>query len=151
MIGLLQFESLVDLIAHYEKNPLYRKVCLTHPVNEEVLSRQNPSPHNNTNGSPASGAVPDDNYVSDPLSAYTDPSTNIRARALYDYTAQRDDELILVKNCIITNVQKKDPGWWKGDYGGRKQHWFPANFVQEIGQYNFFREYFLFIFLGGAS
>ena len=137
MIGTVQFESLIDLIAHYEKNPLYRKVCLTHPVNEEILSRQQNTPaQSNTNGSLASGAVPDDNYVSDPLSAYTDPSTNIRARALYDYTAQRDDELILVKNCIITNVQKKDPGWWKGDYGGRKQHWFPANFVQEIGQWS---------------
>ncbi len=53
-------------------------------------------------------------------------------KALYDYVAQRDDELTLRKNCIIHNVKKSDPGWWKGDFGGKKQHWFPANFVSEI-------------------
>ena len=62
--------------------------------------------------------------------------SNIRARALFDYTAQHDDELNLVKNCIITNVQKKGSAWWKGDYGGRKQHWFPTNVVQQIGQWS---------------
>ena len=63
----------------------------------------------------------DDNYASE--SAYTDPTENskIRAKAMYDYTAQRDDELTLVKNCIIVNIQKKDVSWWKGDYGSRKQ------------------------------
>jgi phosphatidylinositol phospholipase C gamma-1 len=121
VIGTVQFESLVDLICFYEKHPLYRKVCLKLPVNEELLSRQR------TNGSSDTDAA----YI--PESGYTDPCTSItKVRALYDYTAQRDDELTLVKNCIVTNVQKKDAGWWKGDYGGRKQHWFPANFVQEI-------------------
>ena len=23
-------------------------------------------------------------------------------------------------------------GWWRGDYGGKKQHYFPANYVTEI-------------------
>lgn len=122
VIGVVQFESLVDLVAYYEKHPLYRKVCLKLAVNEDLLSRQR------SNGS----AEADEAYL--PESGYTDPtsSTNSRARALYDYSAQRDDELTLVKNCVITNIQKKDVGWWKGDYGGRKQHWFPANFVMEI-------------------
>ncbi len=40
--------------------------------------------------------------------------------------------MTLVKNCIISNIQKKDVNWWKGDYASKKQHWFPANFVQEI-------------------
>ena len=99
---MVQFESLVDLITYYEKNPLYRKVCLKLPLSEDLLSRQQSSSSRN-------GSTSDDTYVTDP--GYTDPSTsNIRARALYDYNAQRDDELTLVKNCIITNVQKKDPG-----------------------------------------
>lgn len=57
----------------------------------------------------------------------------ITVKALYDYKAQREDELSFCKHAIITNVQKKenDP-WWTGDYGGKKQHYFPANYVQPI-------------------
>ena len=91
---MVQFESLVDLVAYYEKHPLYRKVCLKLPVNEELLSRSR------------IGSLQDEDYI--PETGYADPMTSItRARALYDYNAQRDDELTLVKNCIITNIQKK--------------------------------------------
>lgn len=65
-----------------------------------------------------------------------DPTTfvsKVTVKALYDYKAGRDDELTLVKHAIITNVNKQQgSGWWKGDYGGKKQHWFPANYVEEI-------------------
>ncbi|PWS21852.1 hypothetical protein DKP78_21425, partial [Enterococcus faecium] len=30
------------------------------------------------------------------------------------------------------NVDKQEGGWWKGDFGGKKQLWFPANYVEEI-------------------
>ena len=40
LIGTAQFESLVDLVAHYEKNPLYKKVKLKTPVTEELLARR---------------------------------------------------------------------------------------------------------------
>lgn len=39
-IGTAQFESLVDLINYYEKHPLYKKVRLTTPVNEDMLSKR---------------------------------------------------------------------------------------------------------------
>lgn len=52
---------------------------------------------------------------------------------MYDYKAQNDDELSFCKHAIITNVRKKENDlWWTGDYGGKKQHYFPANYVQEI-------------------
>lgn len=35
-IGTAQFESLVELVEFYEKHPLYRKMKLKHPINEEV-------------------------------------------------------------------------------------------------------------------
>ena len=35
-IGTAQFESLVELVDFYEKHPLYRKMKLKHPINEEV-------------------------------------------------------------------------------------------------------------------
>ncbi|OTF69417.1 1-phosphatidylinositol 4,5-bisphosphate phosphodiesterase-like protein [Euroglyphus maynei] len=58
----------------------------------------------------------------------------LMVKALYDYQAQRFDELSFCKHAIITNVVKHESGWWRGDYGGKKHHWFPANFVQEIIQ-----------------
>lgn len=33
---------------------------------------------------------------------------------------------------MITNVLKQDSGWWRGDYGGKRQHWFPSNHVEEL-------------------
>ena len=29
-------------------------------------------------------------------------------------------------------MNKQDGGWWRGDYNGKKQHWFPANHVLEL-------------------
>ena len=69
-----------------------------------------------------------------PEGNYMDPNTfPVTVKALYDYRAQREDELSFCKHAIITNVIKLEGGgWWRGDYGGKKQHWFPANFVEEI-------------------
>ncbi|XP_031639932.1 1-phosphatidylinositol 4,5-bisphosphate phosphodiesterase gamma-2-like [Contarinia nasturtii] len=65
----------------------------------------------------------------DPLAS----QEKITVKALYDYKAQNDDELSFCKHSIITNVRKKELDlWWTGDYGGKRQHYFPANYVQEI-------------------
>lgn len=67
-----------------------------------------------------------------------DPTAAVQPRvtvkALYDYKAQQEDELSFCKHAIITNVDKKGNTslWWTGDYGGKKQHYFPANYVVEI-------------------
>ena len=53
-------------------------------------------------------------------------------KALYDYRSNQEDELCFCKHAIIYNVKKEDNGWWRGDYGGRRQLLFPANYVQEI-------------------
>uniref|UniRef100_A0A8C0W807 Phosphoinositide phospholipase C n=1 Tax=Castor canadensis TaxID=51338 RepID=A0A8C0W807_CASCN len=53
-------------------------------------------------------------------------------KALFDYKAQREDELTFTKSAIIQNVEKQDGGWWRGDYGGKKQLWFPSNYVEEM-------------------
>lgn len=57
-------------------------------------------------------------------------------KALYDFVGQNPDELSFCKHAIITNVTKSEStdGWWRGDYGGKKQHYFPANYVVEIDQ-----------------
>ncbi|MGH0123811.1 UNVERIFIED_CONTAM: hypothetical protein FKN15_066851 [Acipenser sinensis] len=60
------------------------------------------------------------------------PTARCTVKALYDYRAQREDELSFPKQAIILNVDKQEGGWWRGDYGGKKQLWFPANYVEEI-------------------
>ena len=37
MLGNSEFDSLVDLVSYYEKHPLYRKMKLRYPINEEAL------------------------------------------------------------------------------------------------------------------
>lgn len=39
MLGNSEFDSLVDLISYYEKHPLYRKMKLRYPINEEALEK----------------------------------------------------------------------------------------------------------------
>lgn len=49
-----EFESLVDLVTYYEKHPLYRKMRLRYPINDDTLDRMGTAvgwprpPHTNT-------------------------------------------------------------------------------------------------------
>jgi len=122
-IGTVQFESLLELVAYYEKNPLYKKVKLKTPVTEDLLARRAMSGLGGSNGevSPYSST------------GYMDPNSftsRLCARAQYDYQARREDELSFKRGAVVTNVSQQEGGWWRGDYGGKRQHWFPANFTQ---------------------
>ena len=95
LIGTAQFESLVDLVAHYEKNPLYKKVKLKTPVTEELLARRgNLSP-----GVGEAGGYSGEGYMDPNLFTST-----TCARAQYEYKARRDDELSFPAGALITNV-----------------------------------------------
>ncbi|XP_076470498.1 1-phosphatidylinositol 4,5-bisphosphate phosphodiesterase gamma-1-like [Babylonia areolata] len=120
-MGTAQFESLVELVAHYEKNPLYRKTRLRYAVNMHMVQRLD--------------MAPDETGIYGAPDVYINPNdftTRLRVKALHDYNANRDDELSFCKGAIITNVSRQDGGWWRGDYGAKKQHWFPSNFVEEV-------------------
>lgn len=128
-VGASQFESLVDLINHYEQHPLYRKVKLTYPISETTVRRLGSEPEDlvaanyiDSSAFPSNGS----------LMGTRNPTSSLSVKALYDYKAQRDDELSFPKHAIITNVVKQDRDWWTGNYGGKIRYWFPANFVQEI-------------------
>ncbi|KFO96232.1 1-phosphatidylinositol 4,5-bisphosphate phosphodiesterase gamma-1, partial [Calypte anna] len=116
-----EFESLVDLVSYYEKHPLYRKMKLRYPINEETLEKMG------TTVSALGSGDGDQNPSPAPTGSLV-----CTVKALYDYKAQREDELSFCKQAIIHNVDKQDGGWWRGDYGGKKQLWFPANYVEEI-------------------
>lgn len=122
-VGNTKFEGLIDLVNFYTKYPLYRKVKLSYPVSKDIVKRMG----NLT-------LLDDGDAYTD---GYMDPSTvardKITVKALYDYKAQHDDELSFCKHAIITNVDKKNSElWWRGDYGGKMQQYFPANYTQEL-------------------
>jgi hypothetical protein len=54
------------------------------------------------------------------------------AIALYDYKAQRSDELDLIQGDEIFVLIRDSPGWWMGELvKNRKQGYFPVSYVQE--------------------
>nr|XP_020464949.1 cytoplasmic protein NCK2 [Monopterus albus] len=55
---------------------------------------------------------------------------NIPAVVKFAYTAERDDELTLVKGSKVIVMEKCSDGWWRGSQAGR-MGWFPSNYVQE--------------------
>uniref|UniRef100_A0A8C5E9G0 1-phosphatidylinositol 4,5-bisphosphate phosphodiesterase gamma n=1 Tax=Gouania willdenowi TaxID=441366 RepID=A0A8C5E9G0_GOUWI len=124
VLGTSEFDSLVDLISYFEKHPLYRKMKLRYPINEDTLEKIGTAVNY---GSLYEGRNPGF-YVE----ANQMPTFKCTVRAMYEYKAQRDDELSFTKNAIISNVDKQEGGWWKGDCVGKKQLWFPANYVEEI-------------------
>lgn len=55
---------------------------------------------------------------------------NIPAVVKFAYTAEREDELTLVKGSRVIVMEKCSDGWWRGSHTGRVG-WFPSNYVQE--------------------
>ncbi|XP_029937034.1 cytoplasmic protein NCK2a [Myripristis murdjan] len=55
---------------------------------------------------------------------------NIPAVVKFAYTAEREDELTLVKGSRVVVMEKCSDGWWRGSQAGRVG-WFPSNYVQE--------------------
>ncbi|XP_044068855.1 1-phosphatidylinositol 4,5-bisphosphate phosphodiesterase gamma-1 isoform X3 [Siniperca chuatsi] len=124
VLGTSEFDSLVDLISYYEKHPLYRKMKLRYPINEDTLEKIGTA-------EPDYGSLYEGRNPGFYVEANQMPTFKCTVRAMYEYKAQRDDELSFTKNAIISNVDKQEGGWWKGDCGGKKQLWFPANYVEE--------------------
>ncbi|KAK3855644.1 hypothetical protein Pcinc_037965 [Petrolisthes cinctipes] len=116
VIGSASFDSLLDLVRYYERNCLYRRVKLRYPVTERVLQ----------------GLLDQDHVGGQQQAGYIAYVSNILVKAKFSYTAHIQDELTFPKHAIIQNVNKVEKEWWKGDYGGQRQHWFPANYVEEI-------------------
>uniref|UniRef100_H2ZL30 Phosphoinositide phospholipase C n=1 Tax=Ciona savignyi TaxID=51511 RepID=H2ZL30_CIOSA len=121
-IGNATFETLCDVISFYEKNTLYRKVRLRYPATREQVQFLMQEPNLYSPETAGGGGV-----------AYVPPNfMSVTVKALYDYHAAREDELTFCKHAIISNVVKQDGGWWRGDYGGKVEMWFPSNYVEEM-------------------
>ncbi|XP_046870189.1 cytoplasmic protein NCK1 isoform X1 [Hypomesus transpacificus] len=55
---------------------------------------------------------------------------NLPALVKFNYTAEREDELSLVKGTRVVVMEKCSDGWWRGNYSGHSG-WFPSNYVTE--------------------
>lgn len=131
----IQFESLVSLVAHYSKSALYKKVRLTQPITREMVKQFGGGGNVLLNDDPFGEAGGMSSYMDPTVAAAVASALDekITVKALYDYMANREDELSFCKHAIITNVKKVQQMWWVGDYGGKKQLYFPANYVQVRG------------------
>uniref|UniRef100_A0AAQ5ZUZ6 1-phosphatidylinositol 4,5-bisphosphate phosphodiesterase gamma n=1 Tax=Amphiprion ocellaris TaxID=80972 RepID=A0AAQ5ZUZ6_AMPOC len=118
-----EFESLVELVEYFRKKPLYRKIKLRYPVTPELVDRF--STEKNCASLYEVKTYVEPNEIEPALPLNT-------VRALYSYQAMRPDELSFVKGALIHNVSKENNGWRKGDYGGKMQLFFPANYVEEM-------------------
>uniref|UniRef100_A0A9R1SF29 1-phosphatidylinositol 4,5-bisphosphate phosphodiesterase gamma n=2 Tax=Cyprinus carpio TaxID=7962 RepID=A0A9R1SF29_CYPCA len=118
-----EFESLLELVDYFRKKPLYRKIKLRYPVTPELVER--------FSSITISASLYDSKqYVEANEIEPSLPHSTVKA--LYEYRAMRQDELTFQKGALIHNVTKEANGWWKGDYGGKLQHYFPSNYVEEI-------------------
>uniref|UniRef100_A0A8C6WLJ5 Hematopoietic cell-specific Lyn substrate 1 n=1 Tax=Neogobius melanostomus TaxID=47308 RepID=A0A8C6WLJ5_9GOBI len=59
----------------------------------------------------------------------TEKHQSQKAKAIYDYQGEADDEISFNPEDIITNVEMIDEGWWKGQCHGRIGL-FPAAYVE---------------------
>lgn len=53
---------------------------------------------------------------------------------LYDYKAQRSDELDLFAGDEITVLFKDNENWWMGELSDGQQGFFPSNYVTSEGR-----------------
>ncbi|KAM9808134.1 LOW QUALITY PROTEIN: 1-phosphatidylinositol 4,5-bisphosphate phosphodiesterase gamma-2 [Neosynchiropus ocellatus] len=118
----MEFESLVELVGYFRKNPLYRKIKLRYPVTPELVDRFSTVQD--------CGSLYERTYV-EPNRLELSQALNT-VRALYSYAAQRPDELSFNKGAVIHNVSRETEGWWRGDHGGKLQLFFPSNYVEAV-------------------
>uniref|UniRef100_A0A667XGL4 1-phosphatidylinositol 4,5-bisphosphate phosphodiesterase gamma n=1 Tax=Myripristis murdjan TaxID=586833 RepID=A0A667XGL4_9TELE len=118
-----EFESLVELVNYFRKKPLYRKIKLRYPVTPKLVERFSEEKD-------CASLYDIKTYVEPNEIEPSMPQSTVKA--LYGYQAKRHDELTFCKGALIHNVSKENDGWWKGDYGGKLQLFFPANYVEEV-------------------
>ncbi|XP_054475368.1 1-phosphatidylinositol 4,5-bisphosphate phosphodiesterase gamma-2 isoform X2 [Anoplopoma fimbria] len=118
-----EFESLVDLVNYFKQKPLYRKIKLRYPVTPELVDRFSTEKDCASLYEVKTYVEPNEIEPSMPQST---------VRAIYSYQPLKPDELSFSKGALIHNVSKESDGWWKGDYGGKLQHFFPSNYVEEV-------------------
>ena len=85
----------------------------------QFMARQNSQPPPSSMGPPKSPGLPvwvPKNYLE-------------KVQAIYDYSADKDDELTFSEGSVIYVLKKNDDGWWEGIMDG-VTGLFPGNYVE---------------------
>uniref|UniRef100_A0A8C2WQH9 1-phosphatidylinositol 4,5-bisphosphate phosphodiesterase gamma n=1 Tax=Cyclopterus lumpus TaxID=8103 RepID=A0A8C2WQH9_CYCLU len=114
-----EFESLVDLVNYFRKKPLYRKIKLRYPVTPELVDRFSTKD--------CASLYEVKTYVEPNEIEPSLPQSTVRA--VYRYQSKNPDEHSFSKGARFLPLEN---AWWKGDYGGKLQLFFPANYVEEV-------------------
>ncbi|ESN90375.1 hypothetical protein HELRODRAFT_96485 [Helobdella robusta] len=69
--------------------------------------------------------------INNPPPVFAVPQKKKKARALFAYVAQNDDELNLEVGQIVEILKQEEPGWYEGKLNGQTGV-FPSNFVELI-------------------
>jgi len=101
----------------------------TLPTNPPPTGNTNPPPTVNTNTGPPRN-LPTPNTPNRPPTTQPPKQKQPQCKAMYNYTAQDDDELTIRKGDVITII-KEHSEWWEGELNGRVGV-FPANYVQKV-------------------
>lgn len=56
--------------------------------------------------------------------------------AIYDYSADKEDELSFQEGAIIYVVKKNEDGWFEGVMSGTTTGLFPGNYVEAVMHYD---------------
>lgn len=51
---------------------------------------------------------------------------------VYEYQAEKEDELELKEGAIIGVIHKNDDGWWEGVDDQGRRGLFPSNYVEQL-------------------
>ncbi|XP_051245337.1 GRB2-related adapter protein 2a isoform X2 [Dicentrarchus labrax] len=76
----------------------------------------------------AAAALPSPRRASDQPHNQLRAQSSVQVRALYDFTAEEDDELGFCIGDVIEVLDRSDASWWKGRLRG-KSGLFPANYT----------------------
>lgn len=55
----------------------------------------------------------------------------MQVKAIFDFTAEEEDELGFSAGEVIEVLDRSDPSWWKGRLRGRTGL-FPANYIDQM-------------------
>ncbi|KAL0985661.1 hypothetical protein UPYG_G00160160 [Umbra pygmaea] len=112
---------------------------------QETISDAPPPPLSEEAVSPGPAAPPGESEEESATVDYSDPYAEVDAPwapltylekvvAIYDYTADKEDELSFNEGCIIYVIKKNDDGWYEGTMSGTNGL-FPGNYVESIMHY----------------
>ncbi|XP_061464561.1 nostrin [Rhineura floridana] len=117
-----------------EKDCVHNSLVITCPVKMERFKRTlstRVSSEVGTNASCVPATVRNSRLPATTLQPENGDSVCGMCMALYDYHAEREDELCLNKGDMIAIHEKEEDGWWYGSLNGEKGI-FPATYVKEF-------------------